>query len=129
MIVISDGDPSPASQAVLNGFATNSIKVSTVAVGAHGPAGHQELMRIANATGGNYYVVTNPNALPKIFVREARRVARPLVYEPDGGVIPQITFRHEVLDGISDPTIDSRIRFDATQGKPSGGSPDSLADA
>ena len=103
MIVISDGDPSPATQSVLNGFATNSIKVSTVAVGAHGPAGHQELMRIANATGGNYYVVTNPNALPKIFVREARRVARPLVYEPDGGVIPQMTFRHEALDGISDP--------------------------
>ncbi|MFO0921134.1 MAG: VWA domain-containing protein [Pirellulales bacterium] len=103
MIVISDGDPSPTSQGVLNGFANAQIKVSTVAVGAHGPAGHAELQRIATTTGGNYYVVTNANALPKIFVREARRVARPLVYEPEGGVVPKMTFRHDVLQGISDP--------------------------
>ncbi|MFN5468854.1 MAG: VWA domain-containing protein [Pirellulaceae bacterium] len=100
MIVISDGDPSPASAGVLDGFVKQSIKVSTVAVGAHGPAGHQELQRIANTTGGNYYVVTNPNALPQIFVREARRVARPLVYEPEGGVVPQMLFRHEILAGL-----------------------------
>jgi uncharacterized membrane protein len=103
MIVISDGDPTPSSPAVLAGFKKAQIKVSTVAVGAHGPAGHNELQRIANATGGNYYVVTNPSVLPKIFVREARRVARPLIFEPDGGVAPQITFRHEVLQGISEP--------------------------
>jgi uncharacterized membrane protein len=103
MIVISDGDPSATSQAVLNGFATAQIKVSTVAVGAHGPAGHSELQRIATATGGNYYVVTSPQALPKIFVREARRVAKPLIFEPEGGVQPQIVFRHELLEGIAGP--------------------------
>ena len=32
-------------------------------------------------TGGKYYVVNNPKALPRIFQREARRVARPLIYE------------------------------------------------
>ncbi len=103
MIVISDGDPTPTSAGVLNGYATAQIKVSTVAVGAHGPAGHAELQRIANTTGGNYYVVSNPNALPKIFVREARRVARPLVFEPDGGVVPKVMFRHDALQGISEP--------------------------
>lgn len=102
MIVISDGDPSPTTQGVLSGYAAAQIKVSTVAVGAHGPAGHQELQRIANATGGNYYVVTNPNALPKIFIREARRIARPLIFEPEGGVVPSIQFRHEVLRGMPD---------------------------
>ncbi len=103
MIVISDGDPNAASQNVLNGFVNQKIKISTVAVGAHGPAGHAELKRIAAVTGGSYYVVTNPNALPKIFMREARRVARPLVFEPEGGINPQIKVAHEVLSGIKGP--------------------------
>ncbi len=106
MIIISDGDPTPASNGVLNGFANAGIKISTVAVGAHGPAGHQELQRIANTTGGTYYVVTNPQALPKIFQREARRVAKPLIYEPEGGDSPELLFRHETLQGIENfPSI------------------------
>lgn len=107
MIVISDGDPTPASNSILGQYASAKIKISTVAVGAHGPAGHNELKRIANKTGGNYYVVTNPSALPKIFMREARRVARPLVYEPEGGVTPFINQNHEILSGITGqlPTI------------------------
>src|SRR5262245_18500128 len=58
MIVISDGDPSPASNSIVAKFAAAGIKVSTVAVGAHGPAGHQVLQQIATQTGGKYYVVT-----------------------------------------------------------------------
>ena len=34
-------------------------------------------------------------------MREARRVARPLVYEPEGGVQPVITQPHEILSGIA----------------------------
>ncbi len=100
MIVISDGDPAQASNSVLSGYATAQIKISTVAVGTHGPAGHAELKRIANRTGGNYYVVTNPNALPRIFMREARRVAKPLVFEPEGGVTPFVQSPHEILSGL-----------------------------
>jgi uncharacterized membrane protein len=100
MIVISDGDPAQASNSVLSGYASAQIKISTVAVGTHGPAGHAELKRIANKTGGNYYVVTNPNALPRIFMREARRVAKPLVYEPEGGVTPYVQSPHEILSGL-----------------------------
>ncbi|MFN7890648.1 MAG: VWA domain-containing protein, partial [Pirellula sp.] len=101
MIVISDGDPSPATNGVLSGYKAAKIKISTVAVGTHGAAGHSELKRIATTTGGNYYVVTNPNALPKIFMREARRVAKPLVFEPEGGIIPFVNRPHEILSGIS----------------------------
>ena len=79
MIIISDGDPSPPSVATVNGFARQKIKISTVAVGAHGPAGHQTLQDIATATGGKYYVVRSAKALPRIFQSEARRVARPLI--------------------------------------------------
>jgi uncharacterized membrane protein len=103
MIVISDGDPSPATNGVLSGYKAAKIKISTVAVGTHGAAGHSELKRIATTTGGNYYVVTNPNALPQIFMREARRVAKPLVFEPEGGVVPFVNRPHEILSGIRGP--------------------------
>jgi uncharacterized membrane protein/Mg-chelatase subunit ChlD len=101
MIVISDGDPSPASQGVLQEFVDQQIKITTVAVGTHGPAGHQELQRIARFTQGKYYVVNNPQALPRIFQREARRVARPLVKE--GVVQPILRSSHEIMQGIGDP--------------------------
>ncbi len=100
MIIISDGDPSPPTNGVVQSFARSQIKISTVAVGAHGPAGHQTLQKIATQTGGNYYVASNAAALPKIFVREAMRVSRPLVYEPDGGLRPQITSSHEIVRGL-----------------------------
>ena len=103
MIVISDGDPTPASAGILAQYTAAKIKISTVAVGSHGPAGSNELRRIANKTGGNYYVVNNASALPKIFMREARRVARPLVFEPEGGVQPVATQPHEILSGIAGP--------------------------
>ncbi len=103
MIIISDGDPSPPRGGTVAGYAAAGIKISTVAVGAHGPAGHQVLQQIATQTGGKYYVVTNPKALPRIYQREARRVARPLIYEPDGGATPQIVYPHEMLNGIEGP--------------------------
>lgn len=99
-IIISDGDPAPPASGLISQFSRSQIKISTVAVGAHGPAGHQTLQNIANQTGGNYYVVTNAAALPKIFQREAMRVARPLVREPEGGFVPEISYPHEVLTGL-----------------------------
>ncbi len=100
MIVISDGDPTPPSNAILNSFASVGIKISTVAVGAHGPAGHQTLQKIATITGGNYYVVTNAQALPKIFMREARRVSRSLLFEDPAGIAINMVDSHEALIGI-----------------------------
>jgi hypothetical protein len=86
----------------LNAFKKNQIKITTVAVGAHGVVGTTELKRIATSTGGNYYIVNNASALPKIFMREARRVTRPLVYEPEGGVSPVRQLpNHEILSGIT----------------------------
>jgi Mg-chelatase subunit ChlD/uncharacterized membrane protein len=105
MIVISDGDPPKPSAQTVQGFIDEGIKVTTVAVGAHGPAGHKTLADIAKATGGKYYKVTNPKALPKIYQREARRVTRPLIYEPEGGVRAKITGWHEMVDGLDASSI------------------------
>ncbi len=102
MIVISDGDPPPPTNGTLAAYAAAKIKVTTVAVGAHGQTGHQTLQRIANATGGKYYKVTNPKALPRIYQREARRVAKPLIFDDNGrGNIPvQVQYPHEIIGSI-----------------------------
>jgi len=111
MIVISDGDPSPPSQAVINSLKAGKVTVTTVAVGCHGTVGHPELARLANQTGGKYYVVQSPQALPKIFQREARRIAQPLVYENVAGFTPRIKYPHEITSGITTlPPITGFVR-------------------
>jgi uncharacterized membrane protein len=99
-IIISDGDPSDPTPATIQAFKDNNITISTVAVASHGLSGSQRLQNIARATGGKYYSVSSGRALPRIFQREARRVSKPLVYEPDGGAVPEVIFPHPMLDGI-----------------------------
>lgn len=100
MIIISDGDPTPPSRGVITALVNLRVTVSTVAVGAHGPAESRVLDNLAKATGGKFYKVNNPKALPRIFQREARRVAQPLVFETKAGVRPEVRFPHEMLSGI-----------------------------
>ncbi len=104
MIIISDGDPSPPDYGPLGAIRAlrqQGVKITTVAVGTHGPAGSTPLQAIATATGGKYYVVKNPRALPRIYQREVQRIARPLVYEDPRGLVPEIRFPHEMLKGLS----------------------------
>jgi len=107
MIIISDGDPSPAKRSTklkFKNFKPKGIRVSTVAVGSHGAPGTMgnELQDIATLTGGKYYVVRNPKALPRIYQREARRVAQPLIYDKIA-VRPKIEYPHEMLRGVDGP--------------------------
>jgi len=102
MIIISDGDPSPPSAAVVNALVRLKVTVSTVAVGTHGPAGSAVMKKLSADTGGKYWEVRNPRALPKIFQREARRVARPLVHENDNGFGVGVRYRNEFLAGVGD---------------------------
>lgn len=99
-VIISDGDPGDPTPGVIKSFKDNNITISTVAVASHGLSDSQRLRQIAQATGGKYYSVANGRALPRIFQREARRVSRPLVYEPEGGAVPEVIFPHATLDGI-----------------------------
>ena len=100
MIIISDGDPQQPMPSTIQALKTAGATVTTVAVGSHGPANSKTLRDISIACGGKYYEVNNPNALPKIFQREARRVARPLMYEPKPPQSPQIAVRHEIVQGL-----------------------------
>ncbi len=120
-IIISDGDPSDPSPSTINAFKKNNITVSTVAVASHGFTDRSRLRNIAVQTGGKYYGVASGKALPKIFQNEARRVARPLVYEPEGGLNPQVTDwgrAHVVMQGV-DPVMPNISGFVFTQTKDS----------
>jgi Mg-chelatase subunit ChlD/uncharacterized membrane protein len=104
MIIISDGDPGPPSPAVMQALTAMNPKltISTVAVGAHGPPESQRLAGIAAATGGKYYSPQSAKALPRIFQVEARRVARPLIWD-SFPVEPRVKFPHEMQSGLGDP--------------------------
>ena len=103
MIVVSDGDPVPPTAAILQQYKNANIQISTVAIGTHGAAGSTPLQQIATFTGGKYYVVNNAKALPRIYQREARKVTRSLLHQPEGGVGVGIETSHEILGGISGP--------------------------
>ena len=50
MIIISDGDPSPPSGRVIRQLINLKVTISTVAIGAHGPAESSLMRRIAKDT-------------------------------------------------------------------------------
>lgn len=82
-IVISDGDPTPPTPAVINQLKANKITVTTVLVAAHGGdlIGPGWMQNLAQQTGGRFYNVQNPKALPRIYQKEARIISRPLIFE------------------------------------------------
>jgi hypothetical protein len=83
-IIISDGDPSPPSPALLQQYIDNKVTVTTVMVGGHGTAQDRSSMEgVAIKTGGRFYNVMNPKQLPQIFIKEAQLVSRSLIQEGD----------------------------------------------
>ncbi len=105
MILISDGDASGAKNSTLNALVQEGVKVTTVGVGTHGAANRRELSRIARHTRGKYYHVQNAKALPRIYQREVRRLAKSLEFRPKGGgtMQPKIVSNHEMVQGIDSP--------------------------
>lgn len=82
-IIISDGDPTPPTNALINQLIASKITVTSVMVAAHGGdvMAQTWMQSIANRTKGRFYNVTNPKALPRIYQKEARLISRPLIYE------------------------------------------------
>lgn len=84
MIIISDGDAQAPSAALLNRMKANKVTCSTVSIFPHGSMEIGTLKSIAKATGGRYWNLSKPGdekQLPKIFIKEAKIVRRPLIRE------------------------------------------------
>ncbi len=103
MIIISDGDPSGPKSQLIQALANLKVSISTVSVGSHSAQHVTKLRNIATATGGKFYAPKSAQALPQIFQREARKVARPLVHESETGFRPLVTYPHEMIRGLDDP--------------------------
>lgn len=99
MILLTDGQTAPADfDELTRRMRADKITVSAVAIGDN--AATPLLSGIAQQGGGKYYHVRNPRAIPKIFMKEALRVARPLIYERPEGMTPRLHEAHEMLEGI-----------------------------
>ncbi len=82
IIIISDGDPAPPTKTTLQRAVSSKVTITTVMVSGHGtPQDYVNMKYTAESTGGRFYEVTNPKALPKIFTKEASVVSRSLLVE------------------------------------------------
>ena len=99
VIMISDGDPAAPPTGLLQQMATDGIAVSTVCIAPHSGNDSGMLQSVAQATGGNFYMVTNPNNLPQIFTKEAAVVRKAILNE--NPFTPQTHHDSELLYGIA----------------------------
>jgi uncharacterized membrane protein len=101
-IVISDGDPTPPTNAVINQLIAAKITVTSVLVAAHGgdTIGLSAMQNLATKTKGRFYNVTNPKALPRIYQKEARLISRPLIFERPQPWQPKLESFTEPIAGI-----------------------------
>lgn len=82
LILLTDGVSQGSAQdglRVVADLVDAGITVSTIAVGDG--ADTEILKTIAKAGGGQFYAVTNPNTLPRVFLKETRVVRKPMVRE------------------------------------------------
>jgi len=99
MIVISDGDPSAPTDALVQQFAKNRITVTTISIQPHGGFDIETLRLIAKATGGNYYPIMDPAKLPSIFIREAKTLRRSMIQDKVT-FTPRSEYPGQILKGI-----------------------------
>src|SRR4051794_6985024 len=102
IVIISDGDPTPPTTAVINQLAANKITVTAVLTAAHGndPGAFSVMRNLANKTKGRFYNVTNPKALPRIYQKEARTISRPLIFEQETSWVPKVNYLSEPVTGL-----------------------------
>jgi uncharacterized membrane protein len=81
IIFISDGDHWNASQTLLSQMKGQKITVTTVCITSHGQAEVQKMQQVATATGGRFYNVRSPKALPAIYIKETRIISQSFVSE------------------------------------------------
>lgn len=101
VIALTDGQTPPAAfNQLANRMRDAGITTSGVAVGPD--ADRMVLSGLAKAGGGKFYYLRNPKAIPKIFMREARRVSMPLVFEDKEGFAVNVVSPDNELSGITE---------------------------
>jgi Ca-activated chloride channel homolog len=87
MVLMTDGISEAENYApLLATLSRDHVQVATVALGSD--ADQTLLRRLANATGGHFYYVTNAHSLPAVFYRETQFAVQPVRVSGDVGVTP-----------------------------------------
>ena len=98
LIIISDGDPSPPPQALIQGYVNAKITISTVTVFPHGNTAPRIMATLAAATGGTAYFPKDPNLLPGIFIKEAKTLKKSMIQNKTFD--PVLEFPSPIMKGI-----------------------------
>ena len=114
IIVFSDGDPAPPSDALLAAIVSDKITVSTVLISGH--AGPDTMIRMAELGKGRFYNVTSPDDLPQIFIKETAVILKSAIYEEP--FQPQQRAGSELLRGIGAQEYPQLLGYVATTPKP-----------
>jgi hypothetical protein len=99
IVIISDGDPAGPSGGLVRKVRDAGITVSTICIAPHSMSDQSMLKNIANATGGEYYYVNDPQKLPQIFTKEAAMVKGSLLVEEE--FTPKVRHDSELLMGLN----------------------------
>jgi len=82
MILLSDGMTTPGDyQGLLRQARTQKITLTSIAIGTD--ADRKTMQQFAEWGGGNYYLVTDPLAIPAVFTREAMLASRSFLIEQE----------------------------------------------
>ena len=109
VIVLTDGNTPQGDHIEMARQARNAKPPNTVittsSVAAGGAADRALLSSIAREGGGKFYAVSNLKTIPRIFMKEARRLATPLIYENQANpfAVRIDGSLHELTQGISPP--------------------------
>ncbi|MCG8584893.1 MAG: glutamine amidotransferase, partial [Pirellulales bacterium] len=98
MIIISDGDPSPPTPALIRKYRENKISISMVAIFPHGGEDISKMRAVAGVTGGRYYFPSDPAQLPSIFVKESKTLRRSMIQNRT--LTPEVSFPSSIVRGI-----------------------------
>ncbi len=136
IIMISDGDPNPPRQSILDDMKEAKITCSTIGIGYGSHVMEPSLRRIARDTGGRFYPCRNPRTLPQIFVKESKIVRRPLIidepFQPQvlqaqSDVMPGLLSTSDIppLGGLvlTSPKSDSRVQMPLVRATSDGNDP------
>jgi len=117
IILLGDGDAEdPAYEAVAKRIRAGGVTISSVATNGLGFNDAQTMQNIARWGGGRYYRGDNTSAIPNIFLREARTVARSGIVE--GRFYPQELSPNPMLRDVHG--VPPLTGYVATTPKPTG---------
>lgn len=114
MIVFSDGDPMPPTDAELNSIIADKITISTVMIGGH--VAPDPMIHMAQVGKGRFHDVRSPNQLPQIFIKEAAIILKSSIVEES--FKPKPGDPSEILRGIAIAEMPQLLGYVTTTAKP-----------